>query len=190
MTNTQGLFGGSRPVAFPTLPTGEAIATYDTYLQAQQAVDKLAASDGFPVQSAAIVGNDMKSVERVTGRLSWGRAAGAGAASGLWFGLFIGLLITAFAPASASTGVGALLGAVLLGAAFGMLFGLVSYGLTRNRKDFSSVMQVVATSYSLIVDPASANKARNLLGVSGGETITTMTLPDITPDDSTGPTAR
>jgi uncharacterized membrane protein len=190
VTNTQGLFGASRGVAFPALPTGEAIATYPTYQEAQQAVDTLAQSEGFPVQSAAIVGNDMKSVERVTGRLSWGRAAGAGAASGLWLGLLLGLVTTAFTPANANPGVGYLLGAVLLGAAFGMLFGIVSYALTRNRRDFSSVMQVVATSYSLLVDPESANRARNLLGLSGTGTTTTTTIADAGLDEPpVGPTA-
>ena len=170
MTNTQGLFGGGRQVAFPTLPTGDVIATYGTYQEAQSAVDKLAESDGFPVQAAAIVGNDMKSVERVTGRLSWGRAAGAGAASGLWLGLLFGLVTTIFTPASANPGTGYLLGAVLLGAAFGMVFGLISYALSRNRRDFSSVMQVVASTYSLVVNPEVANRARNVLGVTQGTT--------------------
>ena len=175
MTNTQGLFGGGRPVAFPTLPTGDVIATYGTYQEAQAAVDKLAETDGFPVQAAAIVGNDMKSVERVTGRLSWGRAAGAGAASGLWLGLLFGLVTTIFTPASANPGTGYLLGAVLLGAAFGMVFGLISYALSRNRRDFSSVMQVVASTYSLVVNPEVSNRARNVLGVTQGTTeVTTI----------------
>ena len=175
MTNTQGLLGGGRPVAFPTLPTGDVIATYDTYQEAQSAVDKLAETDGFPVQTTAIVGNDMKSVERVTGRLSWGRAAGAGAASGLWLGLFLGIVTVTF---STTAGPGYLFGAVLIGAAFGMLFGLVSYALTRSRRDFSSVMQVVASSYSLIVDPEVSNRARNVLGITASATTTTTTVAD------------
>lgn len=167
MTNTQGLFG-SRPVAVPVLPVGDVVATYRTYSEAQAAVDRLAGEEGFPVQAAAIVGNDMKSVERVTGRLSWGRAAGAGAASGLWLGLLLGLITTIFSPSR--TAFGYLLGALLLGAAFGMLFGLVSYALTRRRRDFSSVMQTVASSYSLVVAPEVANRARDLIGVGSGGT--------------------
>lgn len=170
MTNTQGLLGGGRRVAFPNLPTGDVIATYGTYQEAQSAVDKLADTDGFPVQSTAIVGNDMKSVERVTGRLSWGRAAGAGAASGLWLGLLFGLVTTIFTPANANPGTGYLIGAVLLGAAFGIVFGLISYAVSRNRRDFSSVMQVIASTYSIVVDPQVANRARNILGVTTGFT--------------------
>jgi len=95
VTSTQGPFGASRRMAFPKPPSGDVIATYDSYEGAQEAVDRLAHAD-FPVQAASIVGNDMKSVERVTGRLSWGRAAGAGAASGLWLGLFLGLVTLIF----------------------------------------------------------------------------------------------
>lgn len=177
MTNTQGLFGGARPVAFPTLPSGDVIATFGTYQEAQAAVDKLADTEGFPVQAAAIVGNDMKSVERVTGRLSWGRAAGAGAASGLWLGLLFGLVTTIFTPANANPGVGYLFGAVLLGLAFGIVFGLISYAVSRNRRDFSSVMQVVATTYSLVVNPEVANRARNIIGVTGSVAEAPVTSP-------------
>ncbi len=161
MSTPASPFGTSRRPGFPVPPRGEVVANYDTYEAAQDAVDKLAHAD-FPVQGASIVGNDLKSVERVTGRLSWGRAVGAGAASGLWLGLFFGL-VTVFFSASASPTF--LFGAVLLGAAFGMLFGLASYATTRRRRDFSSVMQVTASTYSLVVDPETANRARNVLGL-------------------------
>ena len=173
MTNTQGLFGGGRQVAIPALPTGDVIATFGTYQEAQAAVDKLAESDGFPIAGAAIVGNDMKSVERVTGRLSWGRAAGAGAASGLWLGLLFGLVTTIF---GSNAGPGYLIGAVLLGAAFGIVFGLISYAVSRNRRDFSSVMQVVASTYSLVVNPEVANRARNIIGVTEAAAPLTTTV--------------
>ena len=130
----------------------------------------------------------MKSVERVTGRLSWGRAAGAGAASGLWLGLFLGLVTLIFSP-QPNPGVGYLFGAVLLGAAFGILFGIVSYAVTRNRRDFSSVMQVVASTYSLVVDPEVANRARNILGVGlGGTAVTPVDPPVHAPSAADGRT--
>ena len=43
-----------------------------------------------------IVGTELKQVERVTGRLTYARAAMAGAASGLWMGLFVGFLLSLF----------------------------------------------------------------------------------------------
>jgi hypothetical protein len=48
-----------------------------------------------------------------------------------------------------------------------MLFGLVSYAINRRRRDYTSVMQVIATSYSVLVDSELGNRARNLLE-SGG----------------------
>jgi hypothetical protein len=54
-----------------------AIASFDPYEDAQALVDRLA--DGkFPVEHLAIEGRDLEIVERVTGRLDAGRAAGRG----------------------------------------------------------------------------------------------------------------
>jgi len=144
---------------FPTLPRGEAIATYETYPEAQQAVDVLARAD-FPVNRLSIVGSDLKSVERVTGKLSWGRVAIAGAASGAWLGLFFGLLLIIFSPA---TSLAFIIAALLIGAGFGMMFGLVSYGINRRRRDYTSMTQVMASSYSVLVESDLVHRARNLL---------------------------
>ena len=55
--------------------------SYATYEEAQRAVDHLADSD-FPVRDVTIVGVDLMLVERVIGRLTWGRVLASGAASG------------------------------------------------------------------------------------------------------------
>lgn len=148
----------------PSVPRGESVGDFETYPQAQEAVDVLARAD-FPVDKVSIVGSDLKTVERVTGKLSWGRVAVAGAASGAWLGVFFGLLLVIFSPV---TNLGFIVAAVLLGAGFGMLFGLVSYAITRRRRDYTSMTQVLASSYSVIVDPQLANRARNLIA-GGGE---------------------
>lgn len=153
-------FAGRGQALFPTLPKGEVVATYQTYAEAQGAVDTLAKAD-FPVKQLSIVGNDLKSVERVTGKLTWGRVALAGAASGAWLGIFFGLLFFIFSPAGA--GLPFLFAAVLIGAGFGMMFGLVSYGVNRRRRDFTSTMQVIATNYQVIVEGSLVNRARNAL---------------------------
>jgi len=145
---------------FPALPKGDVLGSYDTYLEAQAVVDRLAKAE-FPVKQLAIVGSDLKTVERVTGKLSYGRAAGAGAASGAWFGLFIGLVLFIFSPiANAIVYVGA---AALIGAGFGMLFGIVSYALGRSRRDFTSTHQVLASRYEIIVEPNLLIRAQELL---------------------------
>jgi hypothetical protein len=160
--STQSPFGGRTARAFPTLPKGETVASFETYAEAQAAVDALAKAS-FPVKELAIVGTGLTSVERITGTLSWGRAAGAGALSGAWFGTFLGLLFFIFAPTGASLGI--LISAVLIGAGFGMIFSVVSYSINRRRRDFTSVAQVLATRYSIITESAHADRARSVLGV-------------------------
>lgn len=164
--SSQSPFSARGQAIFPVLPKGDVVATYQTYAEAQEAVDTLAKAD-FPVKQVSIMGNDLKSVERVTGKLTWGRVAVAGAASGAWLGVFFGLLFFIFSPAGA--GLPFLLAAVLIGAGFGMLFGLVSYGLNRRRRDFTSTMQVIATNYQVIVDGSLVNRARNVLAGGGAE---------------------
>lgn len=162
MTN-QSPFGGRMGRTFPALPKGETVASFETYPEAQAAVDALAKAE-FPVKELAIVGTDLTSVERITGKLTWGRAAGAGAISGAWFGTFLGLLFFIFSPTGTSVGI--LISAVLLGAGFGMIFGLVSYSVNRRRRDFTSTMQVLATRYAIIAEPAHVTRARQVLGTT------------------------
>src|SRR3954470_1579191 len=156
--STPGPLNGRNRSLYPTLPRGEVVGTFESYPEAQQAVDVLARAD-FPVDKVSIVGSDLKSVERVTGKLTWGRVAIAGAASGAWLGIFFGLLLVIFSPAVSFAFV---IAAVLIGAGFGMLFGVVSYAINRRTRDYTSVMQVIATSYSVLVDADLANRARNL----------------------------
>src|ERR687894_550116 len=80
--------GPGVPPRLPTPPTGWPIGSYATYEEAQRAVDHLADAD-FPVRDVTIVGVDLMLVERVIGRLTWGRVLASGAASGAWFGLFV-----------------------------------------------------------------------------------------------------
>jgi len=129
------------------MPTGTEIAGYSTYLQAQQAVDYLA-EQHFPVEQLTILGTDLRSVERVTGRLTHGRVAVAGAMSGAWFGLFVGLLLSLFGGAGVADGVLPI--AIALGAGFGLLFSVLSYTFTRGRRDFTSHSQTVAGRYAVL----------------------------------------
>jgi uncharacterized protein YqgC (DUF456 family) len=139
------------------------IASYATYAEAQRAVDALSDA-GFPLESVSIVGHDVRLVERVTGRLTTARAAGAGALSGAWFGLFIGLLVGLFT--SGPEWVGLVLGGLLIGAFWGAVFGFVAHWMTRGQRDFSSVGSLVAGRYDVTVPRTHAERARELLGAS------------------------
>ena len=134
------------------------LGTYDTYLEAQGVVDRLSKAD-FAVAKLSIVGNDLKTVERVTGKLTYGRAALAGAASGAWLGLFFGLVLTLFTPPTPQS-FGFVIAATLIGAGFGVIFGIVTYAVNRRRRDFTSTHQVLASNYQIIIDPELTAKAQ------------------------------
>jgi len=150
-----------RMAQMPELPKGEVISTYDHYVDAMRAVDTLARAN-FPVGAVSIVGNDVRSVERVTGKLTYGRVALMGAFSGAYLGLFLGVLLFIFQPDNAGI-AGLFVAALVIGAGFGMLFGVLSYAMNRNRRDFSSVMQFVATRYDLITSAELLGQARGIL---------------------------
>ncbi|MGN8246496.1 general stress protein [Cellulomonas soli] len=158
--------GANRVPKAPTLPQGETVAAYGTYLEAQKAVDHLA-DHQFPVQLVTIVGTDLRMVERVTGRLSYPRAALGGFLSGAWFGLFVGLLMSLFS----TPGTGSLLpAAILIGGAFGLILSVVTYSFSGGKRDFTSSSQIVAATYSVLCRSEKANAARQLLAQVGGVT--------------------
>jgi len=78
------------PAFNPISAAWNTVARFDDYEAAQRAVDGLS-DNGFPVEKLTILGSDLRLIERVTGRLTRMRAAGAGAARGLWAGLLIGI---------------------------------------------------------------------------------------------------
>ncbi|HEY8374787.1 MAG TPA: general stress protein [Pseudonocardiaceae bacterium] len=145
----------------PTPPTGWPIGSYATYEEAQRAVDYLADND-FPVQDVTIVGVDLMLVERVTGKLTWGRVLGAGAASGAWFGVFVGLLLSLFDPQPGLV-FGPILVAVVFGVVFGMVFAAAGYASQRGRRDFVSASQLVAGRYDVLCQPRNAERGRDML---------------------------
>jgi hypothetical protein len=151
----------------PSLPKGDVLGTYDTYLEAQSVVDRLAKAD-FEVKQLSIVGNDLKTVERVTGKLTYARAALAGAASGAWLGLFFGLVLTIFTPPTPQS-LGYVGAALLIGAGFGMIFGIATYSFSRRRRDFTSTHQVLASNYQIIIDPQLTAKAQDVLSRNPAE---------------------
>ena len=154
----------ANPVPRPDLqrvPTGDVLGTYDTYLEAQAIVDHLAKAD-FPVAQVSIVGNDLKSVERVTRKLTWSRAALEGALSGAWFGLFLGLLFSFITTTQALT-TGLFAAAILIGAAFGLFFRLVTYAIARRNRDFDSTKQVLASNYQILVEPSLISRAQQII---------------------------
>lgn len=141
-----------------------SLAVYDKYEDAQKAMDYLSDQD-FPVQNCMIVGTDLKQVERILGRLTTGRVALGGALSGLWLGLFVGLIFSLFGDDSAFA---VIVSTSLFGVLFGLIWALVGYAATRGQRDFTSVTQVVATRYEVLVEHKHAEQARTMLATMPG----------------------
>jgi hypothetical protein len=144
-----------------TLEYPMSLGTYDKYEDAQKAVDYLSDHE-FAVENCMIVGTDLKQVERVTGRLTRGRVIGAGALSGMWMGLFVGLIFTLFDQGSQGSAM-AVMSTVAFGAVFGVVWALLGYAATKGQRDFTSVTQVVATRYEVLVEHKFAEQGRALL---------------------------
>ena len=152
------------PLLDPVSAAWNTVARFDDYESAQRAVDRLS-DDGFPVEQLDIVGSDLRLVERVTGRLTRGRAAGLAALSGLWAGLLFGILLGLFTSGHSFFAVAAT--GAALGAGWGAVFGYVAHARTRGQRDFSSVRLLAANHYALIARGGTVDRARSMLSEAG-----------------------
>jgi len=150
-----------------SVPRGDVVGTFETYPEAQACVDRLAKAE-FDVSKVAIVGNDLKTVERVTGKLSYGKAALSGAANGAFIGLFFALLLSLFNTDMVAS-LKLIAAVFLVTAGIGVILGLVGYAFTRRRRDFASTQQVLASNYQVIVPSELAARALAVLHEDGVE---------------------
>ena len=135
------------------------IASYKMYLEAQKAVDFLS-DKGFTVEKVAIVAEELRFVEQITGRLDSGKAALSGGLRGGAIGVMIGLALGLISPVPT-------LQLVTQGALTGLVIGAVSsflgYSLMGGRRDFSSVGAMQAGRYDVQVDDEVAEEASRVL---------------------------
>ncbi|WP_370977590.1 general stress protein [Arthrobacter sp. HMSC06H05] len=157
MTATPQSFGNM----FMSIPRGPVLGRFSDYQDAQKVVDFLADND-FPVNNVSIIGNDLKLVERVSGKLTYPKVALQGAMQGAMMGLFFGLIMMLFSPQGANVAT-LMFAAVLIGAVMWMLFGIIQYALRRGKRDFASTRQVLPASWDVIVNPQVAGQAQALL---------------------------
>lgn len=139
---------------------GQTVASFPTYEAAQKAVSSLIAAE-VPARDIAIVGQGLRSVERVTGRLGYASAARSGAINGLLLGLLFSAILVIGSP---SVPIQAFVGVLFVGIAIGMLLSIITYSFVRRRRDYASVMQVVADHYEVTVTASSIHRARQILG--------------------------
>ena len=142
--------------------TGEIVASMRDYESAQKTVSKLIAGE-VPARDIAIVGQSVRTVERVTGKLGYAAAARSGAINGVLIGLFLSAILVLGNP---EVPIQLFVGFVFIGVAVGMILSLITYAIVRRRRDFASVTQFAADHYEVTVLAASLAKAREVLGAA------------------------
>ncbi len=139
---------------------GETVASSREYEAAQKNVSKLIAGE-VPARDIVIVGQGVRTIERVTGKLGYAAAARSGAVNGVLIGLLLSAIMLFGTP---DAPLSLFLGFVFIGVALGMIMSLVTYAIVRRRRDFASVTQMAADHYEVRVQPGSLVKARQVLG--------------------------
>ncbi len=139
---------------------GETVASMREYERAQKTVSQLIAGE-VPARDIAIVGQGVRTIERVTGRLGYAAAARSGAINGLLIGLLLSAILVLGNPEAP---IQLFVAYLFIGVAIGMMLSLVTFAIVRRRRDFASVTQMAADHYEVTVLPASLAKARQVLG--------------------------
>src|SRR5690606_13071763 len=130
------------------------------YEVAQKTVSKLISGE-VPARDIAIVGQGVRTVERVTGKLGYAAAARSGAINGVLIGLVLSAIMLFGNP---DAPISLFLGFILVGVALGMIMTLITYSIVRRRRDFASMTQMLADHYEVRVQAASLAKARQVMG--------------------------
>src|SRR5687767_6978772 len=178
------MFGGRFPQGAEEV--GQTVASFPTYEAAQKAVSTLIAAD-VPARDIAIVGQGLRSIERVTGRLGYAAAARSGAVNGLLLGLLFSAILVIGSP---SVPIQAFVGVLFVGIAIGMLLSIVTYSFVRRRRDYASIMQVVADHYEVTVTAKSIQRARQTLGPVSATPAASDTPAQTSPASPEAPDAR
>ena len=149
-----------QPSSMFELQFPQSVGIFNSYADAQKAVDYLS-DQKFEVQNLAIVGTDLKSVERVLGRRNWGTVINQGVMSGISTGLLVALVMLIFTrPASF---LALLLVSLAISIALGIGFAAAGYAMSRGKRDFTSITQTVATKYEVLCEHKVAAQAREML---------------------------
>jgi hypothetical protein len=160
----------------------QVLAVTDAYSEAEATVRTLA-DRNFPIEHMRIVGDGLKWVERVTGKLTiWGavaRGAVGGAVTGALICWIFGL-VDWVSPIL--TGIILALYGLVFGALIGAVSGAIYYLLTSSRRNFLSEESLMPTRYEVLVDTAFATEARRLL--TAGATDTTASDRPRNPEGS------
>ncbi len=159
MTSSMGGGKGLSNEVF-SLRNPQTIAVFDTYESAQKAVDFLS-DQKFPVGQLAIIGTDLRMVERVVGRRTYGTVAWQGGMNGVTFGLLIAVVLLLTTPELGA--LNAMLFGILSGIFFGILFAVISHMMSRGKRDFDSLTRIVPSHFEVLAEARVAGRAKQML---------------------------
>ena len=152
-----------KPSTMPSQAARRVVASFERYEEAQRAVDYLS-DEKFPVEHIAIVGEGLRLVEQVTGRLTWWRATVKGLLNGAVIGLILGWLLGLFNVVDPLlSSISLALWGLCFGAFIGAVTAAIAYASTGGRRDFTSVGTMQAEQYNILVDLEVADQAQRLL---------------------------
>jgi hypothetical protein len=138
-----------------------SVGTYETYREAQRAVDLLS-DRGFPVARVAIIGRGLRFEEQVLGRETVVSASARGAGQGTLVGVLFGLFLWVISANGVNGGLIVLYG-LLFGAVIGAVLGAIFQAASGGQRDFRSASRMTADHYDVMVDVAIADAADRLL---------------------------
>jgi len=133
------------------------LETFDDYAKAVSYVERMIEGN-FPAGLIAIVGKNLRSVERVRTRVGQGRIALQGAITGSWLGLIFSMISSAV-EGSSSTGLGTS-PAIIIGAGLGMIVNVLRFTMRRNKRNFASQSMIIASEYQVQVPSNLIKEAR------------------------------
>jgi hypothetical protein len=133
-----------------------------TYRDAEHAVDWLSDHE-FPVERVSIVGTGLRYVERVSGRMTTGRATLLGTGYGALVGLLWGLVFAALFTFDSGSFWSLLGFSILVGGVGGAIIGAISHSSRGGERDFSSDAQTRADHYEVQVEDGYAAEAQRVL---------------------------
>ena len=107
----------------------------------------------------AIVGDGLRTVERVRARLNYAGVAINGGIRGSWLGLIAAIIFTDLTDARTFAFW------VFTGAGVGMLFNIARFALMRNKRSFMSGSMVVAKEYAVQVPADLVAQANQISGL-------------------------
>jgi hypothetical protein len=150
----------------PGIPSGYVLAEVATHAEAGALVSKLVAAD-FPAREISILGLDVKLVERIRGRLGYGRVALSGAIAGSWLGMLFAILfgvgLSSSGGDSQSFAAEQFIAAIVIGIGLGIIANIVRFSLSSAKPSYISASFPVAQRYQVIVPNERASEASRLL---------------------------